>query len=86
MKMNGTNAWDSTEIGSQPQLLSTVSLPSVFNYKYIQGCIRWAKVKRGSNLYTGWVLCYPSGKPITYADASQPGSIKVSCSGTYMTT
>jgi len=33
----------------------------------------------------GWVLCYPDGSPITYADNDEPGSIYVSASGTYMT-
>jgi hypothetical protein len=82
--MNGTNSWNLEEIENQPRVLFSTGLGGE-SYVYIQGCIRWAKVKRGSNYYTGWVLCYPSGKPITYADAAQPGSIKVSASGSYTT-
>ena len=81
--MQGNNAWNSSENGDQPETISYAG--GSYYYTYTQGCIRWAKVKRGSNLYTGWVLCYPSGKPITYADGSVPGSIKVSASGSYIT-
>lgn len=79
--MNGTNDWNSYEKTDQPQF--------VFNtnnvYKYVLGCLRWAIVERGANTYSGFVLCYPDGHPITYADKDEPGSIQVSASGTYMT-
>lgn len=84
MTMNGTNLWNGDEDGNAPQFVFRRGAgPAVC--RYILGSIRWASIQRGSNLYTGWVLCYPDGKPITYADASQPGSISVSASGSYMT-
>ena len=82
MKMNGINAWNNEEIQDQPMFNFKYSGAV---YRYIHGALRWASVQRGSTLYTGWVLCYPDGKPITYADNSQPGSISVSASGSYMT-
>ena len=82
--MEGSNAWNFWESTNQPQFIFNNSGSSQ-EFRYVQGCLRWSIVERGSNNYTGWVLCYPDGKPITYADASQPGSISVSASGTYMT-
>ena len=82
--MNGTNEWDSMEYGKQPQYLSALA-GIERSYKYVLGCLRWAIVERGVNSYSGFVLCYPDGEPITYADAGDPGSIRVSASGTYMT-
>lgn len=82
--MKGTNSWNVEEIENQPVVLFATGLGGE-TYVYTHGCIRWAKVRRGSTYYTGWVLCYASGKPITYTDATQPGSIRVSASGTYMT-
>jgi len=82
--MDGINYWNQDEQTDQPQFLfKQISLSTI--YRYVQGCLRWSIVERGSNNYTGWVLCYQDGKPITYADSSQPGSISVSASGTYMT-
>lgn len=86
MTMNGINLWDGNEIENQPEFVfRREPNPGPTVHRYILGSIRWASVQRGSNFYTGWVLCYPDGKPITYADASQPGSISVSASGSYMT-
>lgn len=79
--MNGTNDWNSYETTNQPQFVFNINN----NYKYVQGCLRWAQVERGVNTYSGFVLCYPDGHPITYADNDDPGSILVSASGTYMT-
>ena len=86
MDMNGANAWNGNENGQAPMFCFRKK--GAFEdaiYRYVHGCIRWASVQRGSDSYTGWVLCYPDGKPITYADNSQPGSISVSASGSYMT-
>jgi hypothetical protein len=84
--MQGTNAWDSKEFGGQPQFLLSNTGIQTLNYRYSLGCLRWARVNRSDSVqYIGWVLCYQDGKPITYADNSQPGSISVSASGTYMT-
>lgn len=83
MLMQGINAWG-YESGAQPQAQVQDYLATTY-YKTYHGCLRWAKVVRGSSLYKGWVLCYPDGKPITYADNNQPGKIIVSASGTYMT-
>lgn len=86
MDMNGANAWNGNENGQAPMFCFRKK--GAFEdaiYRYVHGSIRWARVQRGSTFYTGWVLCYPDGKPITYADASQPGWISVSASGSYMT-
>lgn len=82
--MNGANAWNVYETTNEPQFFFR-NQGLYDEFRYVHGCLRWARVVRGSSNYTGWVLCYPDGKPITYADASQPGSISVSASGTYMT-
>lgn len=82
--MQGTNSWNSAEFGGQPQFCLS-NQGNTLNYRYSLGCLRWARVLRGSTFYNCWVLCYQDGKPITYADNNQPGSISVSASGTYMT-
>jgi hypothetical protein len=81
--MNGVNAWDGTERQDCPRVLKWSNVTNYYDFQH--GSLRWARVLRGSTLYNGWVLCNPSGKPITYADNSQPGAIRVSASGTYMT-
>lgn len=82
--MQGTNSWNVYETTNQPQFFFKIQ--GLFSeFRYVYGALRWAKIERGSSTYTGWVLCYPDGKPITYADNNQPGSISVSASGTYMT-
>lgn len=45
--------------------------------------LKHARVRRGSDYYTGWVLCWPDGNPITTDNLS--AKIRVSASGTYMT-
>jgi hypothetical protein len=82
--MQGTNEWDSNEYTDQPSYVFEMG-GFDSTYRYSQGCLRWALVERGSSTYTGWVLCYPDGSPITYADGNQSGSISVSASGTYIT-
>lgn len=82
--MSGSNNWDTEEINSQPRFdfYKRAALETAY-YRYVHGHLRWSKVQRGNNYYTGWVLCYPDGLPITYTGTS--GSIRVSASGTYMT-
>jgi hypothetical protein len=84
--MTGTNTWFDVEESNQPEF--------VFNYlgfltspalKAVNGSLRWAQVKRESNTYVGWVVCYSSGKPITYAGGGEPNKFSVSCTGTYLT-
>jgi len=83
----GNDVWDIHNRGSQPTLVNDIR--DAFNVFYTNtlGCLRWSRTVRGinNNGLTGWVLCYPDGRPITYADANQPGSIRVSASGSYMT-
>ena len=94
--MQGTNANVPSEKENQPQaitasnnlwlpLLPPVEVMQSGIYDYVYGCIRHASVVRGESSVTGWVLCYADGKPITYADANQPGSINVAASGSYIT-
>lgn len=88
MLMNGTNNWDTWEKGDQPQFVYNYA-PSnpggSRDFRFIHGSLRWAKIIRGTSDFYGWVLCYADGFPITYADNNEPGSIRVSASGTYMT-
>ena len=82
--MKGTNEWDSQETREQPTFLFKSATPA--EYRYVQGALRWSRVYLGPNtINTGWILCYPDGKPITYADANQAGSIRVTANGSYMT-
>lgn len=85
MTMSGSNAWDSRYNNSQPSFLRDYGNLTEFYFGFVCGCLRWARILRGSTFYTGWALCYQDGTPITYADANQPGSIRVSASGSYMT-
>jgi hypothetical protein len=92
MTMIGNDSWDVTNRKNQPTLVKEVLVNDISGlfeayYANTMGCLRWSTTVRGINNpgLTGWVLCYPDGKPITYADAGQTGSIRVSASGSYMT-
>lgn len=87
--MTGTNAWFDVEESNQPEFvynyLGFLTSPAL---KAVNGSLRWAQVKRGfpeSTSYVGWVVCYSSGKPITYARGGEPNMFSVSCTGTYLT-
>ena len=96
--MDGADNWGNTRDDPQPRYAYYVKFPDVFGggeelfYDYVVGLLRWSRVweidptnPQNTIIRTGWILCYPSGKPITYADGNQPGQILVSASGSYLT-
>lgn len=95
MDMNGTDRWSGSKT-DQPTFIYEASFNAFSGLStlktYTIGVLRWAQVweldynnPSQEILRTGWVLCYPDGLPITYADAGQEGEIRVTASGSYMT-
>lgn len=78
--MAGTDSWDWERVAFQPQTQLNDG-----SFGYIGGFLRWSQVGRGNQIYTAWIPCYPNGKPITYADGNQPGSITIQANGSYFT-
>lgn len=93
-RMSGEDVWGPIGTGdrfnSQPQFIYNYNGSfEDTNKDYSTGYLRWSQVWEWNGSQnvarTGWVLCYANGKPITYADNNQPGEIRVSASGSYMT-
>ena len=79
---SGTNEYDSAETGKQPQFAYNTS----GSYKYTMGVLKWAKIFRSTTSYTGWVLCWPNGEPMTWYELNAASKkISVSCTGSYIT-
>ncbi|MEY3400496.1 MAG: hypothetical protein RLZZ86_93 [Cyanobacteriota bacterium] len=97
MRMNGTDRWSNGgTTGNQPSFLYEASYNAFSGLSkvkgYSSGILRWAQVweldynnPSQEILRTGWILCFPDGTPITYADGDEEGEIRVVASGSYMT-
>lgn len=85
--MQGTDSWNPEyQIGSQPMVMVDYkAAPIIRYYTKAAGFLRWSKVGRGNQIYTAWIPCLATGKPITYADGDQPGSITIQANGSYFT-
>lgn len=84
--MQGTDSWNSLQFESQPNVMVDYrAVPITYYRTKAAGFLRWSKVGRGNQIYTAWIPCLATGKPITYADGDQPGSITIQANGSYFT-